>query len=100
MKTFKSYHKASMINEKFDRVAAVKDALKWLDGKYGADIYTFKDIEGMEMSGNKIKTYDINVGEKTYKINLRKFDSNGDGEQDTVGFDILPDAEEKEEEEL
>jgi len=98
MKTFRNYQKAINLNEEFNRAAAVKDALQWLDGKYGKELYTFKDIEGMEMSGDKIKTYDINVGEKTYKLNLRKFDSNGDGELDTVGFDIMPDVEEQEEE--
>jgi len=52
----------------------------------------------MEMTGEKVKSYNITVGEETYLLNLRKFDSNGDGDMDTVGFDVQADAVEAEEE--
>ena len=78
--------------------AAVKDALAWLNKKYGEELYTFKNMPNMKMDGTKIKTYDINVGEETYALNLRKFDSNGDGELDTVGFDVISATEEEHEE--
>lgn len=93
--TFKQYNKDQNINEEFDLNKAVKDATQWMENKYGKDIYTFKHIEDMDMNGSKVKTYDITVGEETYKLNLRKFDSNNDGDMDTVGFDIQPSAVEK-----
>lgn len=77
----------------------IKDALVWLKNKYGEELYTFKNMPNMKMDGTKIKTYDINVGEETYQLNLRKFDSNGDGEMDTVGFDVISATEEPETEE-
>ena len=96
--TFKQYTK-SQINEEFDLNKAVKDATLWMENKYGKDMYTFKHIENMDMAGQKVKSYDITVGENTYKLNLKKFDSNGDGDSDTIGFDVLSDAIEQEEEE-
>lgn len=96
MKSFK-YFQSKTINEEFDVDKAVKDALHWMENKYGKELYTFKHVEGMNMNGSKTKSYDINVGENTYKLNLRKFDSNGDGEMDTVGFDVQPDHNEPEE---
>lgn len=93
MQSLKNY-KALMLEE-FNQKKAVSDALTWMENKYGKDLYVFKNIEGMDMNGSKTKTYDITVGEETYKLNLRKFDSNGDGDLDTVGFDVLPSAEEK-----
>jgi len=95
--TFKQYKKTS-INEEFDEAKAVKDALQWMENKYGSDMYKFKNIENMKMDGEKTKSYDITVGENTYTLNLKKFDSNGDGNLDTLGFDVLPDAEEEEDE--
>ena len=97
--TFKQYNK-SLICEEFNLDKAVKNATQWMENKYGADLYKFKHIEDMEMQGEKIKSYNITVGEDTYLLNLRKFDSNGDGDLDTIGFDVKTDAEEKEEEEL
>jgi len=95
--TFKDYNKSQNLNEEFDLTKAVKDATQWMENKYGAELYTFKHIEDMDMNGSKVKSYDITVGEDTYKLNLRKFDSNGDGDSDTVGFDVQPSAAEKEE---
>ncbi len=97
MTSFKNYNDSQRIVEEFNTETAKKDALKWLANKYG-ELFTFKHIEKMEMGGDNTKTYDIVVGENTYKLNLRKFDSNGDGDMDTVGFDIEPDAEEVEDE--
>lgn len=101
MNSFKTYK--TVLLEEFNKEKAVKDALQWMKNKYGEDLYTFKHIENLDMNGTKVKTYDINVGEESYKLNLRKFDSNGDGESDTLGFDvetIALDPEENEEEEL
>lgn len=96
MKSFSQY-KNNTISEEFDTTKAVKDALQWLGNKYGKDLFTFKHIESMNMDGDKIKSYDINVNGNTYKLNLRKFDSNGDGETDMVGFDVQQDHNEPEE---
>ena len=96
--TFAQYNKASNLNEEFDMAKAIKDATQWMENKYGKDLYTFKNIENMDMASEKTKSYDITVGEETYKLNLRKFDSNGDGDSDTIGFDVQPAAEEQEEE--
>jgi len=57
-----------------------------------------KILENMGGDGVNIKSYDIVVGSSAYKLNLRKFDSNGDGESDTVGFQVLPSVEEIEDE--
>jgi hypothetical protein len=84
------------IREDFNQTKAVKDALTWLNDKYGKDMYKFKYIDGMVINGTKSKTYDINVGDNVYQLNLRKFDSNGDGISDTVGFDVQPVAIPKE----
>jgi len=78
------------INEEFNLDKAVKDALKWMENKYGKDLYNFKHIENMNMDGDVVKTYDITVGDNAYTLNLKKFDSTGDGELDTLGFDVLP----------
>ncbi len=88
MVKFSSFRKK--IIEAFDVDKAVKDALKWMEGKYGKDLYNFKHIENMNMDGNVVKTYDITVDDNTYILNLKKFDSNGDGSLDTLGFDVLP----------
>jgi hypothetical protein len=88
------------IKEEFDQTVAVKDALTWLKNKYGADTFTFKHIENMVANGSKTKSYDITIGDNVYLLNLRKFDSNGDGTPDTVGFDVksvVPNAEPDEE---
>jgi predicted RNA-binding protein with TRAM domain len=97
MKPFKKY-----LNEvaEFNDKQAIKDSEKWLNNKYGKDLYTFKNIPGMKMEGEKTKVYDIVVDGKTYQLNLKKFDSNGDGNLDTLGFDVLPSVEAEEEDEL
>lgn len=66
---------------------AIKDALKWLKNKYG-DRFTFKHIDGMVASGANTRSYDITINDNVYQLNLRKFDSNGDGQSDTIGFDV------------
>lgn len=91
MKTFKRYCRDTNIIEGFDRTAAVKDALVWLEGRFGTDIYIFKDTEDMEMSGSNTKVYDINVDGRTYILNLRKFDCGADEGRDVLKFDIKPD---------
>jgi len=96
--TFKQFNK-TLILEEFDLAKAVKEATQWMENKYGKDLYTFKHIEDMDMNGAKVKSYDITVAENTYKLNLRKFDSNGDGDMDTVGFDVQAAQPEKEKEE-
>ena len=93
---FSSFKKA--MNEEFNLDKAVKDALKWMTNKYGKDLYNFKHIENMNMDGDVTKTYDINVDNNTYILNLKKFDSTGDGELDALGFDVLPAHDEPEEE--
>jgi hypothetical protein len=95
MKPFKKY-----LNEvsTFDDKKAVQDAEKWLANKYGKDLYTFQNIPGMKMEGEKTKSYDIVVDGRTYQLNLKKFDSNGDGTLDTLGFDVLPSIEPEEDE--
>jgi hypothetical protein len=94
-KSFKKYlNEAAEFNDK----QAVKDAISWMENKYGKDLYTFQNIPGMKMEGEKQKTYDIAVGDKTYQLHLKKFDSNGDGVLDTLGFDVLPAVEPDEEE--
>lgn len=94
---FSSFKKA--MNEEFNLDKAVKDALKWMENKYGKDLYNFKHIENMNMDGDVVKTYDITVGDNAYILNLKKFDSTGDGELDTLGFDVLPAHVEEEDEE-
>ena len=74
----------------FNEKQALKDAMSWLENKYGKDLYTFKNIPGMDMQGEKTKVYDIVVGDNHYILNLKKFDSNSDGTLDSVGFDVLP----------
>jgi hypothetical protein len=97
LKPFKKY-----LNEvaEFNEKKAVEDALKWMENKYGKDLYTFQNIPGMKMEGEKQKTYDIAVDGRTYQLRLKKFDSNGDGVLDTLGFDVLPSVEGDEEDEL
>jgi len=85
------------LTEEFNLDKAVKDALKWMENKYGKDLYNFKHIENMNMEGDIVKTYDITVGDNAYTLNLKKFDSSGDGELDTLGFDVLPAHVEREE---
>jgi len=97
---FSSFRKK--ITEEFNLDKAVKDALKWMENKYGKDLYSFKHIENMNMEGDIVKTYDITVGDNAYTLNLKKFDSSGGDELDTLGFDVLParaEPEEKPEEE-
>jgi len=78
------------VNEDFNQTKAVKDALVWMKNKYGNDTFTFKHIENMVLQGANTRSYDITVGSNVYQLNLRKFDSNGDGKNDTIGFDIKP----------
>lgn len=87
------------ITEDFDLTKAVKSALTWLENKYGNDSFTFKHIEGMVLQGAQTKSYDITVGDDVYQLDLRKFDSNGDGKGDTIGFDVKPVAHDKEDNE-
>jgi len=94
MKSFKYF-----LKEEFESKAYEKLALKWLENKYGKDLYTFKFIPNMDMNGEKVKVYDVSVDNKEFALNLKLFDTNGDGSADTLGFDIKP-AVEKEEEEL
>ena len=75
---------------------AVEDATKWMTNKY-QDKYEFKYVPNMIVAGEKYKSYDISVGDNMYKLNLRKFDSNGDGEGDTLAFDVMPIAVEPDE---
>lgn len=91
---FKNY---KLLHEDFDMTKAVKDATGWLKGKY-EDKYNFKHIENMSGDGVNIKSYDIVVGSNAYKLDLRKFDSNGDGDADTVGFSVNPTIEPDDEE--
>jgi len=93
---FKNY---KLLNEaeEFNTAKAVKDAEGWLKNKY-ADKFNFKHIENMGGDGVNVKSYDIIVGSNAYKLNLRKFDSNGDGDADTVGFEVMPSVEEIEDE--
>ena len=93
---FKNY-KLLTEAEEFNTEKAVKDALGWLKNKYD-DKYQYKHIEKMDMNGQKTKTYDIIVGSNTYILDLKKFDSNGDGDLDTVGFMVRPATIEGEEE--
>ena len=93
---FKNYKKIKE-SEEFNLAKAVKDAEGWLKGKYG-DRFVFKHIENMTGDGVNMKSYDIVVGSNVYKLNLRKFDTNGDGTQDTVGFQVLPSQETPKEE--
>ena len=86
------------ITEEFNDGQAVKDALVWLKTKY-QDKFTFKHIEGMTGGGDNSREYDITVGDNVYHLSLKKFDSNGDGKGDTIGFDVksvVPDAVEPE----
>ena len=83
----------------FNKKQAVKDALKWLENKYGKELYKFKHIPNMKFEGEKIKKYDISVDGKEYELRLKLFDTNGDGSSDTLGFDVLPAIEEPEEDE-
>lgn len=94
---FKNY-KLVTEAEEFNLAKAVKDAEGWLKGKY-EDKFNFKHIENMSGDGVNVKSYDIVVGSNAYKLNLRKFDSNGDGETDTVGFQVTPSEELPEEDE-
>jgi len=92
-----------LIAEDFDQTKAVKDALEWMTKKYGKDRFAFRHIEGMQVRGANTKTYDITINDDVYMLNLRKFDSNGDGNSDTIGFDIesvSPEAEPEQEPEL
>jgi len=108
MKTFISYLKeeedtkskvadAPKTPSNFNDKQAVKDALQWLEGKYGKDLYTFKNIPGVKRDGEKTKTYDIVVGKNPYELFLKLFDTNGDGNLDTLVFDVQPAVEPEEE---
>ena len=96
----KTSFKKFLVESAFNDKQAVTDALKWMENKYGKDLYTFQNIPGMKLDGEKQKTYDIAVGNNTYQLHLKKFDSNGDGKLDTLGFDVLPSVEQEEEDEL
>lgn len=95
LKQYRSFLAESEIQDK-----SVQDALSWLKNKYGEDLYTFKNIPGMDMNGSVTKSYDITVGEETYKLHLRKFDTNNDGDMDTVGFDVISTSPEEKKEEI
>ena len=94
MISFKKYLKEA---EEFDEKKAVQDALKWMKNKYD-DLYDFKHIPGMSMEGQHTKQYDIVVDGRTYILKLKKFDSNGDGKKNAIGFDVLPAVEPQEDE--
>ena len=96
MITFKKYLFEQ--ESEFDENKAVKDAEKWLENKYGKDLYVFQFIPNMKLEGQKTKTYDIAVDGRMYELQLKLFDSTGDGNMDTLGFNILPATEEPEEE--
>jgi hypothetical protein len=92
-----SFKKYLIEATEFNEEQAIKDALKWMKNKYD-DLYDFKNIPGMDMNGENTKTYDIVVDGRTYILRLKKFDSNGDGKKNALGFDVLPAVEPKEEE--
>jgi predicted RNA-binding protein with TRAM domain len=50
------------------------------------------------MEGQHTKQYDIIVDGRTYILKLKKFDSNGDGKKNAIGFDVLPAVEPQEDE--
>ena len=87
MQRFSSYKRS--LKEEFNIHDAVKDALIWLENKYGKDLYTFKHIEKMNMDGDTTKVYDIHVKDNAYVLNLKKFNSVGD-DLDILGFDVYP----------
>jgi len=100
MINFKIYLKEQeqkKLSPEFNEKKAVSGALKWLENKYGKELYKFKHIPNMKMEGEKTKTYDISVDGNEYELHLKLFDTNGDGSMDTLGFDVLPAIEEPEE---
>jgi len=102
MKSFISYireeENTSKSNQDFDEKQAVQDAEKWLENKYGKDLYTFKNIQGVKRDGEKTKVYDIVVDGRPWELFLKLFDTNGDGNLDTLVFDVQPAIEPNENE--
>jgi len=89
MQSFKNYKSVILTEEEAD-AQSQKDALQWLHNKYGEELYTFKYVDNLSMEGEKTKTYDIAVGENEYILDLKKFDSNNDGDADTVAYNVRP----------
>ena len=67
----------------------IDSALKWLKNKFG-DKYNFKHSPSLN---NIDKSYAVSIDGKEFTIVGKKYDTNGDGEKDTVLFKIIIDEE-------
>ena len=88
-------------NLDYDKNQAKADGLRWLQARYGEEIYVFQHIPGLDMESEDIKSYSISVNGSAYTINIRRFEDLQDGSssqgekgiiKDLVGYDILPGA--------
>jgi len=80
-------------SKSFDAKSLVPLAMKWLKAKFG-DEFIFKHKQNLTEIG---KTYYASIDGKEFGIAGKKFDTDGDGDPDTVLFKILPDEEEEKE---
>ena len=70
----------------FDQKPFVQSALKWLETKYGKELFDFKHQPNLKVPG--MKSYNVSILDKTFIITGKAFDTNADGVSDTVLFKI------------
>ena len=86
--SFKHY-----INEEFNQEEFVKAAAEWLKGKFG-DSYEFIHKPNLN---DPDKTYYASIYGKHFGITGKRFDTNGDGNVDTILYKIINSDQEEEE---
>ncbi len=72
--------------KEFDQKPFVDSAMKWLETKYGKELYSFKHQPNLEVEN--MKSYNVSTENKNFIITGRAFDTNKDGVADTVLFKI------------
>ena len=82
---FKDY-----LSEEFEQKDLKASAEKWLKQKFG-DEYEFVHKPNLT-DGDK--TYHCSIDGKQFSISGRKYDTDGDGSPDTVGYKIINSEEE------
>jgi hypothetical protein len=85
-------------SKEFNQEKYVKLAMKWLEAKFPNEKYRFKFKHNPNLSGD-LKAYHVSIDGNEFEISGKKFDTSGDGEDDTVVFRINPIEEPDEPEE-
>jgi len=96
--SFKEFFKQP-ITEEFDQTQFVELAKKWLLTKFPKEEYGYEFEHNPRLEVPDMKQYNAYIDGKAFLIIGKAFDTNSNGEKDTVIFKIQPIETEEEEQE-